>query len=96
MALQMVYFERQHALVIMEFGPVLDLEDALGGKAGGAGFPCLGAGLKTDAAREQAGHFPGRRARARTVNSEPEISAAPSPDHASACTSSTHTPACDS
>jgi hypothetical protein len=32
MTLQMAYFEREHQPVIMEFGPVLDLEDALGGK----------------------------------------------------------------
>ena len=27
MTLQMAYFEREHSPVIMEFGPVLDLED---------------------------------------------------------------------
>lgn len=32
MALQMAYFERSRGPVIMEFGPVLDLEDAIGGK----------------------------------------------------------------
>jgi hypothetical protein len=32
LALQMAYFEREHSPVVMEFGPVLDLEDALGGK----------------------------------------------------------------
>jgi hypothetical protein len=32
MALQMAYFERAHSPVVMEFGPVLDLEDALAGK----------------------------------------------------------------
>jgi hypothetical protein len=32
MTLQMAYFERGHSPVIMEFGPVLDLEDAIGGK----------------------------------------------------------------
>jgi hypothetical protein len=32
LALQMAYFDRAHNPVVMEFGPVLDLEDALGGK----------------------------------------------------------------
>jgi Nucleotidyl transferase AbiEii toxin, Type IV TA system len=32
MALQMAYFDRISQPVVMEFGPVLDLEDALGGK----------------------------------------------------------------
>jgi len=32
MFLQMAYFERGRAPVVMEFGPVLDLEDAIGGK----------------------------------------------------------------
>lgn len=32
MALQLSYFERGHAPVVMSVGPVLDLEDALGGK----------------------------------------------------------------
>src|SRR5262249_14104786 len=32
MAPQMAYFERSRGPVIMEFGPVLDLEDAIGGK----------------------------------------------------------------
>jgi hypothetical protein len=32
MALQMAYFDRGHAPVIMDFGPVLDLEDVVGGK----------------------------------------------------------------
>src|SRR5262245_34972711 len=32
MALQMAYFERSRGPVLMEFGPVLDVEDALGGK----------------------------------------------------------------
>jgi Nucleotidyl transferase AbiEii toxin, Type IV TA system len=32
MALQMAYFGRSGAPVVMEFGPVLDLEDVLGGK----------------------------------------------------------------
>ncbi|HEY3958621.1 MAG TPA: nucleotidyl transferase AbiEii/AbiGii toxin family protein [Streptosporangiaceae bacterium] len=32
MALQMSYFDRGHAPVIMDFGPVLDLEDVVGGK----------------------------------------------------------------
>lgn len=32
MTLQMAYFEREHSPVVMEFGPVLDLADALGGK----------------------------------------------------------------
>lgn len=32
MALQMAYFDRGHEPVIMEFGPVLDLEDVIGGK----------------------------------------------------------------
>jgi hypothetical protein len=32
MALQLAYFDRGHAPVIMEVGPVLDIEDALGGK----------------------------------------------------------------
>jgi Nucleotidyl transferase AbiEii toxin, Type IV TA system len=32
MALQMAYFDRIHEPVIMEIGPVLDLEDAAGGK----------------------------------------------------------------
>ncbi len=32
MALQMAYFDRGSQPVVMEFGPVLDLEDALGGK----------------------------------------------------------------
>jgi Nucleotidyl transferase AbiEii toxin, Type IV TA system len=32
MMLQMAYFDRGHQPVIMEFGPVLDLEDVLGGK----------------------------------------------------------------
>ena len=32
MTLQMAYFERSRGPVIMEFGPVLDVEDALGGK----------------------------------------------------------------
>jgi hypothetical protein len=31
--LQMAYFDRGHKPVIMDFGPVLDLEDCLGGKA---------------------------------------------------------------
>ena len=32
MMLQMAYFDRDRAPVIMEFGPVLDLEDVVGGK----------------------------------------------------------------
>jgi hypothetical protein len=32
MMLQMAYFDRANQPVIMEFGPVLDLEDAIGGK----------------------------------------------------------------
>ena len=32
MTLQMAYFEREHSPVVMEFGPVLDVEDAIGGK----------------------------------------------------------------
>jgi hypothetical protein len=32
MMLQMAYFERARRPVIMEFGPVLDLEDVVGGK----------------------------------------------------------------
>ncbi|MGH3220515.1 MAG: nucleotidyl transferase AbiEii/AbiGii toxin family protein [Streptosporangiaceae bacterium] len=32
MALQMAYFDRRHEPVIMEIGPVLDLEDVVGGK----------------------------------------------------------------
>jgi hypothetical protein len=32
MMLQMAYFDRGHQPVIMEFGPVLDLDDVLGGK----------------------------------------------------------------
>lgn len=32
MALQMAYFDRGHQPVLMEFGPVLDLEDVAGGK----------------------------------------------------------------
>jgi hypothetical protein len=32
--LQMAYFDRARRPVIMEFGPVLDLEDAMGGKVG--------------------------------------------------------------
>jgi len=32
MVLQMAYFDRGHHPVIMEFGPVLDLDDVLGGK----------------------------------------------------------------
>jgi hypothetical protein len=32
MALQLAYFERANSPVVMEFGPVLDLEDALAGK----------------------------------------------------------------
>jgi Nucleotidyl transferase AbiEii toxin, Type IV TA system len=32
MMLQMAYFDRGHQPVLMEFGPVLDLEDVLGGK----------------------------------------------------------------
>jgi Nucleotidyl transferase AbiEii toxin, Type IV TA system len=32
MVLQMAYFDRGHRPVIMEFGPVLDLDDVLGGK----------------------------------------------------------------
>jgi hypothetical protein len=32
MALQMAYFDRGNAPVIMDFGPVLDLEDVVGGK----------------------------------------------------------------
>lgn len=32
LALQMAYFDRGRDPVVMEFGPVLDLEDALGGK----------------------------------------------------------------
>jgi Nucleotidyl transferase AbiEii toxin, Type IV TA system len=32
MALQMAYFDRDRQPVLMEFGPVLDLEDVLGGK----------------------------------------------------------------
>jgi hypothetical protein len=32
LALQMAYFDRAREPVVMEFGPVLDLEDALGGK----------------------------------------------------------------
>jgi hypothetical protein len=32
MALQMAYFERANTPVLMEFGPVLDLEDVVGGK----------------------------------------------------------------
>lgn len=32
LALQMAYFDRGRQPVVMEFGPVLDLEDALGGK----------------------------------------------------------------
>ncbi len=32
MTLQMAYFDRRNAPVIMDFGPVLDLEDAIGGK----------------------------------------------------------------
>ncbi len=34
MMLQMAYFDRARRPVIMEFGPVLDLEDAIGGKIG--------------------------------------------------------------
>jgi Nucleotidyl transferase AbiEii toxin, Type IV TA system len=34
MMLQMAYFDRVRQPVIMEFGPVLDLEDAIGGKVG--------------------------------------------------------------
>jgi hypothetical protein len=34
MMLQMAYFDRARRPVIMEFGPVLDLEDAIGGKVG--------------------------------------------------------------
>ncbi|MGH3197405.1 MAG: nucleotidyl transferase AbiEii/AbiGii toxin family protein [Streptosporangiaceae bacterium] len=34
MILQMAYFDRARQPVIMEFGPVLDLEDAIGGKIG--------------------------------------------------------------
>jgi Nucleotidyl transferase AbiEii toxin, Type IV TA system len=34
MMLQMAYFDRARQPVIMEFGPVLDLEDAIGGKIG--------------------------------------------------------------
>jgi len=34
MMLQMAYFHRARQPVIMEFGPVLDLEDAIGGKIG--------------------------------------------------------------
>lgn len=33
MTLQMAYFERANQPVVMEFGPVLDLEDVVGGKA---------------------------------------------------------------
>lgn len=32
MSLQMAYFDRANGPVVMEFGPVLDLEDAVGGK----------------------------------------------------------------
>jgi Nucleotidyl transferase AbiEii toxin, Type IV TA system len=32
MALQMAYFGRENCPVVMDFGPVLDLEDAIGGK----------------------------------------------------------------
>jgi hypothetical protein len=32
MPLQLAYFDRGHAPVIMDFGPVLDLEDVVGGK----------------------------------------------------------------
>lgn len=32
MTLQMAYFERERSPVVMEFGPVLELEDVLGGK----------------------------------------------------------------
>jgi hypothetical protein len=32
MLLQMAYFDRDRAPVIMDFGPVLDLEDVVGGK----------------------------------------------------------------
>ena len=34
MMLQMAYFDRARQPVIMEVGPVLDLEDAIGGKVG--------------------------------------------------------------
>jgi hypothetical protein len=34
MMLQMAYFDRARQPVLMEFGPVLDLEDAIGGKIG--------------------------------------------------------------
>ena len=34
MMLQMAYFDRARQPVIMDFGPVLDLEDAIGGKVG--------------------------------------------------------------
>jgi hypothetical protein len=45
MALQMAYFDRCNQPVVMEFGPVLDLEDALGGKVAAPGQPLLRAGL---------------------------------------------------
>jgi len=32
MMLQMAYFDRGHQPVLMEFGPVLDLDDVIGGK----------------------------------------------------------------
>jgi hypothetical protein len=37
MTLQLAYFDRGSQPVLMEFGPVLDLEDALGGKVAALG-----------------------------------------------------------
>ena len=45
MALQMAYFERSRGPVLMEFGPVLDLEDAIAGKVR-AGQPGPRAGAR--------------------------------------------------
>ena len=45
MALQMAYFERSCGPVIMAFGPVLDLEDAIGGKVCALVLPGLRARL---------------------------------------------------
>jgi hypothetical protein len=57
MVLQMAYFDRGHRPVIMEFGPVLDLDDVLGGKV--ARLPRCGRRPRPRL-RCRAAHRPGR------------------------------------
>jgi hypothetical protein len=64
MALQMAYFDRTREPVITDIGPVLDLEDAVGGKV---------AALASAATEAAAGQPPGRRDARQAEPEDPEI-----------------------